>query len=54
MTGQNMCMSVGGDPRDDSDQHVLTPTDRNDRLQPVDVVGPIDHDESDPVVHRQR
>jgi hypothetical protein len=54
MAGEHVRVSVGGDPRKHADQHVLRPPLRQGRLEPVDVVAVVDHDQADPVLHGHR
>ena len=48
---EHVRVRVGGDARDDADEHVLR---RAGGLEAVDVVGVVDHDEPDPVLDRER
>ncbi len=50
VAGQHVRVRVGDDAGDDAHQHILRAACGHGRLEPVDVVGVVDHDEADPVL----
>jgi hypothetical protein len=52
VAGEDMGVGVGRDSGGDADQHVLGPAGWHNGLQPVDVIGIVDHDQTQPVLDR--
>src|SRR5215203_4783171 len=54
VTGEDVGVGVGRHAWNDAYQNVLGPSNRHNRLEPVDVVRAVDNDEADAVVDRHR
>ena len=51
--GHDVRVHVGRDTGDHPHEHVLVAADGDDFLEPIDIVGPVDHHQPDPVPHGQ-
>jgi hypothetical protein len=54
VAGHDVGVDVGRDAGDHPHEHVLVAAGWDELLEPLDVVGPVDHHEPDPVPHGQR